>query len=99
MICKRNSTTSLFSVLDTAISTVIGTCRRYRFGELLDFLKTDRRVRDDLDIHIIMDVVKAWLARRPHWQVRSRRHPRHGSIRSRAGTPSWTLPRSRLSVL
>ena len=42
------------------------------------FLKEiDRRVPDELDIHIVMDnyathktaAVKAWLARRPHWHV------------------------------
>ena len=58
---------------------VIGKCyRRHRAREFLDFLKEiDRRVPDELDIHVVMDnyathktaAVKAWLARRTHWHV------------------------------
>ena len=76
---KRHGTTSLFAALDVAIGFVIGKCyRRHRAREFLDFLKEiDRRVPDELDIHIVMDnyathktaAVKAWLARRPHWHV------------------------------
>ena len=76
---KRHGTTSLFAALDVATGSVIGKCyRRHRAREFLDFLKEiDRRVPDELDIHIVMDnyathktaAVKAWLARRPHWHV------------------------------
>ena len=76
---KRNGTTSLFAALDVATGFVIGKCyRRHRAREFLDFLKEiDRRVPEGLDIHIVMDndathktvAVKAWLARRSHWQV------------------------------
>ena len=76
---KRHGTTSLFAALDVATGRVIGKCyRRHRAREFLDFLKEiDRRVPDELDIHIVMDnyathktaAVKAWLARRPHWHV------------------------------
>ena len=71
---KRHGTTSLFAALDVATGSVIGKCyRRHRAREFLDFLKEiDRRVPDELDIHIVMDnyathktaPVKAWLARR-----------------------------------
>ena len=76
---KRNGTTSLFAALNVATGPVIGKCyRRHRATEFLDFLKEiDRRVPDELDIHIVMDnyathktaAVKAWLTRRPHWYV------------------------------
>ena len=70
---------SLFAALNVATGSVIGKCyRRHRATEFLDFLKEiDRRVPDELDIHIVMDnyathktaAVKAWLTRRPHWYV------------------------------
>ena len=76
---KRHGTTSLFAALDIATGFVIGKCyRRHRASEFLDFLKQiDRRVPDDLDVHIVMDnyathktaAVKAWMARRPRWHV------------------------------
>ncbi|CAN5373131.1 IS630 family transposase [soil metagenome] len=75
----RHGTTTLFAALDTASGFVIGKCyKRHRATEFLDFLKQiDAAVPDDLDIHIIMDnyathktaLVKAWLARRPHYHV------------------------------
>lgn len=75
----RHGTTSLFAALDIASGFVIGKCyKRHRAAEFLDFLKQiDARVPDDLDVHIIMDnyathktaAVRAWLARRPRYQV------------------------------
>src|SRR3954452_7831804 len=75
----RHGTTSLFAALDIASGFVIGKCyKRHRAAEFLDFLKQiDAQVPDGLDIHIIMDnyathktaVIKAWLARRPHYHV------------------------------
>jgi len=75
----RHGTTSLFAALDTASGFVIGKCyKRHRAAEFLDFLKQiDARLPPDLDIHIIMDnyathktaLVRAWLARRPHYHV------------------------------
>ena len=75
----RHGTTSLFAALDIASGFVIGKCyKRHRAKEFLDFLKQiDARVSDGLDIHIVMDnyathktpMIKAWLARRPHYHV------------------------------
>ena len=75
----RHGTTSLFAALDIASGFVIGKCyKRHRAAEFLDFLKQiDAQVPDGLDVHIIMDnyathktaVIKAWLARRPHYHV------------------------------
>jgi len=75
----RHGTTSLFAALDIASGFVIGKCyKRHRAAEFLDFLKQiDRQVPPDLDVHIIMDnyathktaLVRAWLARRPHYHV------------------------------
>lgn len=75
----RHGTTSLFAALDVATGFVIGKCyKRHRASEFLDFLKAiDANVPDDLDIHLVMDnyathktpKVKAWLARRPRYQV------------------------------
>jgi transposase len=58
---------------------VIGKCyKRHRATEFLNFLKQiDAQVPPDLDVHIIMDnyathktaLVRAWLARRPHYHV------------------------------
>ena len=75
----RHGTTSLFAALDVATGFVIGKCyKRHRAKEFLAFLKeVDARVPAGLAIHIVMDnyathktaTVKAWLARRPHYQV------------------------------
>ena len=75
----RHGTTSLFAALDVATGFVIGKCyKRQRAREFLAFLQEiDARVPANLDIHIIMDnyathktaAIKAWLARRPHYQV------------------------------
>jgi transposase len=75
----RHGTTSLFAALDIASGFVIGKCyKRHRATEFLDFLKQiDAQVPPDLDVHIIMDnyathktaLVRAWLARRPHYHV------------------------------
>jgi transposase len=75
----RHGTTSLFAALDVATGAVIGKCyKRHRATEFLDFLKQiDGNVPNGLDIHIVMDnyathktpMVKAWLARRPHYHV------------------------------
>lgn len=58
---------------------VIGKCyKRHRAVEFLKFLKEiDAQVPEGLDVHIVMDnyathktpMIKAWLARRPHYQV------------------------------
>ena len=75
----RHGTTSLFAALDIASGFVIGKCyKRHRAAEFLDFLKQiDANVPPDHDVHIIMDnyathktaLVRAWLARRPHYHV------------------------------
>ncbi len=75
----RHGTTSLFAALDVATGAVIGKCyKRHRATEFLDFIKQiDGNVPDGLDVHIVMDnyathktpMVKAWLARRPHYHV------------------------------
>lgn len=76
---KRHGTTSLFAALNTATGNVIGKCyKRHRAIEFRKFLtEIERRVPDDLDIHLIMDnyathktpAVRNWLAKRPHWHV------------------------------
>ena len=76
---KRHGTTSLFAALNTATSEVIGKCdKRHRASEFKKFLmEIERRVPDDLEIHIVMDnyathktpAIRAWLARRPLWHV------------------------------
>lgn len=75
----RNGTTSLFAALDIATGAIVGKCyKRHRATEFLDFLKElDRNLPEGPDVHLVMDnyaahktpKVKAWLARRPHWQV------------------------------
>ncbi|MBB3175252.1 hypothetical protein FHR90_003106 [Endobacter medicaginis] len=69
----------MFAALDIASGFVTGKCyKRHRATEFLDFLKQiDARVPSELDIHIVMDnyaihktaLVRAWLARRPHYHV------------------------------
>ena len=76
---KRHGTTSLFAALNTATGDVIGKCyKRHRAAEFKKFLgEIERRVPDDLDIHLIMDnyathktpTIRGWLAKRPHWHV------------------------------
>ncbi len=76
---KRHGTTSLFAALNTATGEVIGKCdRRHRAPEFKKFLmEIERRVPDDLEIHLVMDnyathktpAIRAWLARRPLWHV------------------------------
>ncbi len=76
---KRHGTTSLFAALNTATGEVIGKCyKRHRASEFKKFLmEIERRVPDDLEIHLIMDnyathktpAIRAWLARRPLWHV------------------------------
>jgi len=76
---KRHGTTSLFAALNTATGDVIGKCyKRHRSAEFKKFLmEIERRVPDDLDIHLIMDnyathktpAIRAWFARRPRWHV------------------------------
>lgn len=75
----RHGTTSLFAALNTATGDVIGKCyKRHRAGEFKKFLgEIERRVPDDLDIHIIMDnyathktpTIRGWFARRQRWHV------------------------------
>jgi len=76
---KRHGTTSLFAALNTATGDVIGKCyKRHRATEFKKFLiEIERRVPDDMDIHLIMDnyathktrSIRNWLAKRPHWHV------------------------------
>lgn len=76
---KRHGTTSLFAALNAATGDVIGKCyKRHRATEFKKFLaEIERRVPDDLDIHLIMDnyathktpAIRNWLAKRPHWHV------------------------------
>lgn len=75
----RHGTTSLIAALDIATGAVIGKCyKRHRASEFLDFLKRiDTAVPKGRDVHLVMDnyathktpKIKAWLARRPHWNV------------------------------
>jgi transposase len=76
---KRHGTTSLFAALDIATGKVIGKCYpRHRAREFLSFLRQiDAAIPHGLDVHLVMDnyathktpAIRAWLARRPHWQV------------------------------
>jgi len=76
---KRHGTTTLFAALDVANGAVLAQCkRRHRHQEFLAFLKhIDQNVPSDLDVHLICDNygthkhprVRAWLARRPRYQV------------------------------
>ena len=75
----RHGTTSLFAALDVAAGRVIGKCcprhRATAFRRFLDEIETN--VPRGLDIHLVMDnyathktpMIRAWLARRPRWQV------------------------------
>lgn len=75
----RHGTTSLFAALDVATGLVIGKCyKRQLAREFLAFLQEiDTRIPAGLAIHIVLDnyathktaAVKAWLARRPNYQV------------------------------
>lgn len=76
---KRHGTTTLFAALDVQSGTVLTDCRpRHRHQEFLSFLRTiEQNVSPDLNIHLIVDnycthkhaKVRAWLARRPRWQI------------------------------
>ena len=75
----RHGTTTLFAALDVATGRVISQCRkRHRHQEFLAFLRyIDRHFPADLDVHLSVDnyvthkhaKVKAWLAKRPRYQV------------------------------
>ena len=75
----RHGRTSLFAALDIATGAVIGKCdKRHRATEFLDLLKRiDAAGPRGEDVHLVMDHYamhktpegKAWLARRPHWQI------------------------------
>ena len=75
----RHGTTTLFAALDVASGFVIGKCyKRHRAVEFLKFLKEiDAQIPEGLAVHIVMDnyathktpMIKAWLARRPHYHV------------------------------
>ncbi len=72
---KRNGTTSLFAALNTATGEAIGKCyRRHRSIEFKQFLAIiDKRVPEDLDVHLVLDnygthktaMIHNWLLRRP----------------------------------
>jgi putative transposase len=76
---KRHGTTTLFAALDVQSGVVLTDCKpRHRHQEFLSFLRTiEQNVPPDLNIHLIVDnycthkhaKVKAWLARRPRWQI------------------------------
>jgi len=76
---KRHGTTTLFAALDVQSGTVFTDCKpRHRHQEFLSFLRTiEQNVSPDLNIHLIVDnycthkhaKVRAWLARRPRWQI------------------------------
>jgi putative transposase len=76
---KRHGTTTLFAALDVQSGAVLTDCKpRHRHQEFLSFLRTiEQNVAPDLNIHLIVDnycthkhaKVKAWLARRPRWQI------------------------------
>jgi putative transposase len=76
---KRHGTTTLFAALDVQSGTVLTDCKpRHRHQEFLSFLRTiEQNVSPDLNIHLIVDnycthkhaKVRAWLARRPRWQI------------------------------
>ena len=102
----RHGTTSLFAALDVASGFVIGKCyKRHRAVEFLKFLKEiDAQVPEGLDVHIVMDNYATH--KTPKKSKRGspagltimsilRRLPRHGSIRSSAG--SLNSPESRSS--
>jgi transposase len=75
----RHGTTTLFAALDIANGQVFTQCKpRHRHQEFLSFLRhIDSSVPKDLAVHLIVDNygthkharVKAWLARRPRFQV------------------------------
>ena len=71
-------TQSLLVALDAATGFDMGEdCTGERSGELLQFLEViDRRVPDDLDLHIVVDnaahnvaAIETWLAQRSRWKV------------------------------
>ena len=76
---NRHGTTTLFAALDVQTGTVLTDCKpRHRHQEFLSFLRTiEQNVSPDLNIHLIVDnysthkhaKVRAWLARRPRWQI------------------------------
>jgi transposase len=76
----RHGTTTLFAALDIANGQVFAQCKpRHRHQEFLSFLRhIDASVPKDLAVHLIVDNyathnhagVRAWLARRPRFQVR-----------------------------
>jgi len=92
----RHGTTTLFAALDVASGFIIGKCyKRHRAVEFLKFLKEiDAKVPEGLDVHIV------WITTQPTRHPRSKRGspagritmstsrqpPRHGSIKSNAGS-------------
>ena len=76
---KRHGTTTLFAALDVQRGTVLTDCKpRHRHQEFLAFLRTiEASVPPQMDVHLIVDnysthkhaKVRAWLARRPRWQI------------------------------
>jgi putative transposase len=76
---KRHGTTTLFAALDIQSGEVLTQCKkRHRHQEFLGFLRhVDATVPPGLDIHLVLDnygthkhpKVKAWLARRPRYQL------------------------------
>ena len=75
----RHGTTTLVAALDVVTGRVLSRCQpRHRHQELLSFLRhIDANVPAHLDVHLIVDnyathkhaAVKAWLAKRPRYQV------------------------------
>jgi transposase len=75
----RHGTTTLFAALNILDGSVITQCKpRHRHQEFLSFLNhLDQNIPADLAVHLIADnygthkhaKVKAWLARRPRYQI------------------------------
>lgn len=73
----RHGTLDLFAALDVATGEVVAKIKRqHRAKDFVDFLRElDRRVEDDLQVHVILDnlsahrapEVRRWLARHPRF--------------------------------
>jgi len=76
---QRHGTTSLFAALNHATGEVIGRCyRRHRGVEFRRFLdEIDRRVPQELEVHLILDnygthktaLIHRWLVKRPRFHL------------------------------
>lgn len=95
---KRHGTTTLFAALNVLEGKVIGRCmQRHRHQEFIRFLNTiEAEVSAGKLVHVILDnyathkhsKVRVWLKRHPRFFFHFTRRPRHGSMRSKATSPS-----------